>query len=433
MTTGLATDDNIAATIAALVNKLRAQTPLGIATKPAIADLDSMRLVELVLKLEDIYAIRLNADDIDAITSLDTLAAIVSQRRAETVSPVPAPLPSPPKPAPATFTFILDFAEMRGPSTRLGGAIAGPLGTITTILAKDGTPLLTLAPQTGRFDELCGLDLAHQNLTECRLSITFPGSPAAEWPLPRLPKLIFPALADGAPNRLHLTAALRDDITQPTPSELLQNFETLGDNCEFGVFAGMLGDHRASLFRAGGTSEWMTVPRPGQLSLPDAIDNHLAGFAEHGDLRLEYIFGEWMAFSNRYDFCFHTGEKNPAAPVPPLATAQLEKLARLKQDFLNDLANPAKIFVRKSNGRETEADIDRLLTALRRHGDPWLLWLAPATETIPPATVTLFPNKLLHVTIANLASYTRADRINALSWFTALTAAHLVLATLAAR
>ena len=135
----------------------------------------------------------------------------------------------------------------------------------------------------------------------------------------------------------------------------------------------MLGDHRASLFRAGGTSEWMIVPRPGQITLAEAIGDSLARFAEPEDLRLEYIFGEWMVFSNRYDFCFHSGEKDRATPLPPIAAAQSQKLLAEKANLLADLANPAKIFIRKSNGRETETDIARLLAAMRRHGQAWLL------------------------------------------------------------
>jgi hypothetical protein len=101
--------------------------------------------------------------------------------------------------------------------------------------------------------------------------------------------------------------------------------------------------------------------------------------------------------------------------------------------LLDDLRDPQKIFIRKSNGRDTVADITALHAAMRRHGAAWLLWLAPGTETEPPGTVTLLPGKLLRVTISKLAPYTRADRLCVLSWLTALTAVHLAIATPAAR
>jgi len=428
--------ENIAATIAALARSLSAETRGAVTKNPSIAGLDSIQLVELVLKLEDLYAIRLNAEDIDAVTSLESLAGIVSQRRA---SPAAAMASLPARAAASTLdrvTISIARAEMHGPATRLSGTILAEAGTAISLISSAGGRILQVSEQqiaAGHFEAVCNFDLARENLAECRLAVTLPGGLAAEYPLPRAAATVFPCLQDGAANRRHLIAALPDNITCPTPTELLHNFESLGDNCEFGVFAAMLGDHRASLFRAGGTSEWMIVPRPGQITLAEAIGDSLARFAEPEDLRLEYIFGEWMVFSNRYDFCFHSGEKDRATPLPPIAAAQSQKLLAQKANLLADLANPAKIFIRKSNGRETETDIARLLAAMRRHGQAWLLWLTPASEAEPPGTVALYPNRFLRVTTATLAEYTRANRISALSWLTALTAAHLTLATPAAR
>jgi acyl carrier protein len=420
--------ERIAATIAGLAESLRA-ADADVLAPPDFTALDSMKLVELVLKLEDHFNIRLTAEDIDDITSFDALAVIVARHQKARLPPAP-----PPAPQPVSIRLSIARAEMRGGATRLSGAIAGPAGGVAgaAIIGPAGNAILPFTQAhfaTGRFDALCDLDLARATLSQCRLSIPRPGLPALEAALSYAGCIIFPDLADNAPNRLHLNAALADDITRPNPPELLRHFESLGDNCEFGVFAAMLGNTRPSLFRTGGTSEWMTLPRPNRLPFAAALAGGFAGFAEPEDLRLEYIFGEWMVFSNRYDFCFHTGQKTQVVDLPALAARQSKMLLAGKQALLEDLRDPQKIFIRKSNGRDTVADIAELHTAMRRHGTAWLLWLAPATGTEPPGTVTLLPGKLLRVTISKLAPYTRADRVCALSWLTALTAAHLVLAT----
>jgi len=425
------TAEDIAVTISGLAASLRENR----GSAGDFSALDSMKLVALVLKLEDHFNIRLTADDMDDITSFDALAAIVARRRATRLPPPPAP---PAVRLQISVRLAISRAELCGPATRLTGTISGPAEAAagTAILGPAGTPILQFTAAhfaAGRFDAVCDLDLARAALSQCRLSIARPGLPSLEAALSYAGCIIFPNLADNAPNRRHLDAALPDEITRPSPAELLGHFESLGDNCEFGVFAAMLGDTRPSLFRTGGTSEWMTLPRSGRMTFADALAGGLAGFAEPEDLRLEYIFGEWMVFSNLYDFCFHTGEKTPSADLSALAAAQSQSLLARKQALLDDLGNPEKIFIRKSNGRETATDITALHAAMRRHGAAWLLWLAPATETEPPGTVTLWPGKLLRVTISKLAPYTRADRLSALSWLTALTAAKLALATPAAR
>jgi acyl carrier protein len=386
--------------------------------------LDSLRLVELILKLEDFYAIRLTAADIDAITTIDSLAALVQRHRA------PKPVPKTPAPAHAAATLTLACAEMRGPQTRLTGTIQARAPAIITLTGPTGTPYLQqpIAIGTYGFDLLCPVDLATQNLALCQVTVTPDGAPPVTTPLPPPERTCIPDLHDGGANRRHLTAALPDSLTKPTPLELLQDFDTLGDNCEFGVLAGQFGSTEKSLFSAGGTSEWMTIPRTGQPDLPAALSRALANFAEPADLRLEYIFGEWMIFSQLYDFCFHTGQKSPHAR--PLAAAQSQRLMALKRKLLTNLANPAKIFIRKSNGRETPEDLAALLAAMRRLGDAWLLAIVPADAENPPGSVTMLPNKMLRAAITAQTDYRRADRIHTLAWLTTLSAVHLALAVL---
>jgi acyl carrier protein len=423
--------ENITATIAGLARSL---SETGVSNAD-FAALDSMKLVELILKLEDHFNIRLTAEDIDDVTSFEALAGIVARCQAA------RPPPTPPPPAarlPISVRLSIARAEMRGAVARLSGTIYGPANAAAgaSIIGPAGAPILSFTPAhfaAGHFDALCDLDLARHTLSQCRLSIPRPGQPPLEAPLSYAGCIIFPSLADNAPNRLHLNEALPDEITRPNPQELLRNFESLGDNCEFGVFAAMLGDARKNLFRTGGTSEWMTLPRPSRASFAEALAGGFDGFAEPEDLRLEYIFGEWMVFSNRYDFCFHTGHKTSTVDLQELAVQQSQSLLARKRALLDDLRDPQKIFIRKSNGRDTVADITALHAAMRRHGAAWLLWLAPGTETEPPGTVTLLPGKLLRVTISKLAPYTRADRLCVLSWLTALTAVHLAIATPAAR
>ncbi len=394
-----------------------------------IEGLDSIRTVELILLVEDHYNIRMNAEDMDRMTTAASLAEIVIARAVEPALPArPAAVAS----SGQDSFMAIEQVEMLGNCAKITFRLTGPPGgTSVRLIHQDFGDIEArqLSAEGDCFSFLCKLDLARHRLDRCRIVTQDGNLNRAEHVLPPPARIVIGEMADGGVNRSHLAAALPEEISKAGIGVLLRRFESFGDNCEFGVFAGMLGDKSLGLFRAGGTSEWMIVPRPGRPTLASALAGAFEGFGTAADLRLEYKDGEFLCFSNKYDFCFHTGEKNPAAALPELAARQTARLRWLAEKFLEDIANPSKIFVRKSNGAETETQIIELAQAMRRHGQAWLLWVSPATPQEPPGSITIMPNRLMRVTISALSDYKRANRVDALAWLNAITAAHLVLAS----
>ena len=194
--------------------------------------------------------------------------------------------------------------------------------------------------------------------------------------------------------------------------ELVMRFESLGDNCEFGLMQRAIGSERLGLLRYGGARD---IGR-----LIEAIDNGFDGFATSGDLELSPFGVEWVARSRRYGFTFHTrifvDRKSEAEARADEAT----KLSFMKEMLLEDLETGHKCFVHRCAEGDPEAGLWELHRAIRARGPSRLLWVTPPSAGEPAGTVQQLADGLYRGFHPALAPYGNAGGFDEDLWLTLL-------------
>ena len=306
-----------------------------------------------------------------------------------------------------------------GAALRLFGEVALDDGTagimlhhpelaIPNRILVDGRDCAGADGSTRRFDVTVPLDLLQGGMQ--RLGFLRMRRDGGIEPAPaNLVALVLSGMQPGGLNHAHMIDTLaRLQRPRPPLLSMLPRFESLGDNCEFGVFTKAFGNRRPSLLGYGGTAEWMSTPRRSIAPLCTALLTAFDGLGVPGDLSFERHRGEWISRSKRFDFVFHSGLIEDLE-VDELEHRESRRLLLVRRKFLQDFANPAKIFVRRSNGNESEADMRQLRAAMDRLGPAWLLWVDHASEAEPAITATLLGERLLKVSHAALRGYDQAD------------------------
>jgi hypothetical protein len=194
-----------------------------------------------------------------------------------------------------------------------------------------------------------------------------------------------------------------------TPARLTMQFESLGDNCEFGLVQRYAGAEPLSLFRF--SFEHMTDllaalgSRFRALKEPDAVEIFLAPENR-----------EYMVRLKPHRFVYHTHINAGAVSPDVLRGKEVQRVNFLVDKLIADLKNAEKILIRKGEGTETEADAIRLLEATRRYGPNTLLWVMPANADHPPGTVEVVRPHLLRGYVGRFAPYDDAHNIELPDW-----------------
>lgn len=151
-------------------------------------------------------------------------------------------------------------------------------------------------------------------------------------------------------------------------------FESLGNNCEFGIVQRAAGNDPPGLFRNVGFNLTEQIIH--------AIETGLEGMFDAGAYALVKPDGwpDYRLDCLRHGFQFHTGVAQ--SEPPERADASVAVFRVMKRFFLNDLQDARKIYVyRHADRREVTPDlIQALLQALRRHGPNRLLVVAQDTD-----------------------------------------------------
>ena len=189
--------------------------------------------------------------------------------------------------------------------------------------------------------------------------------------LPRI--LPRPAASGGAP---------------PPPDQMITRFESLGDNCEFGLVQRRLGAEPLGLLRFA------------YIELILLLDALRSGFAVLGDpakisVTVEGADREFIVRDEVYGITYHTFQSETQLTLDAVRSQQTARLNFLKRKILEDAASGEKIFVVKRNEPLRPEEVLPLYAALNDLGRNWLLWVLPADAAHPPGTVeTLLPGLL---------------------------------------
>jgi|GEM_PF-2855833 len=206
-------------------------------------------------------------------------------------------------------------------------------------------------------------------------------------------------------HRPRRTAGRTIDVT-------MGEFESLGDNCEFGLIQRNAEMEPLGLFRFAGIS----LDR-----LIDGLHDSFAGLGDEGTVT-HYLGGtpgtqEYMIRDSVYGIQYHSGLKETEAEPDAVLAREIVRLRFLKRKLLEDLRDGTKIWVWRGYHIVDRARLDPLMAALRAHGPNRLLWVVAADETHPSGTVERLEEDLFKGYVRRLATYRAAYDFDAGPWY----------------
>jgi hypothetical protein len=191
----------------------------------------------------------------------------------------------------------------------------------------------------------------------------------------------------GARCQVDLTewATSRTGLTMP---EIALAFESLGENCEFGLFQRRCDAEPLGLLRFSSTF---------MRNLIRGIDNGFDGLGEIDDIdpRLEGAPREYMIHEKKFGLVYHTFVYEGQRSVWLMREQESARLKFLRRKFMEELEATDKIFVYKLGSGVSEAEILPLYMALNRYGEATLLWVVQAERDRPTGTVEVVMPGLL--------------------------------------
>ena len=159
---------------------------------------------------------------------------------------------------------------------------------------------------------------------------------------------------------------------------LMLGFESLGDNCEFGLVQRHFGAEPIGLLRWAAIWVW------------ELLDGLTDGFERLGDVddfvldvSTQYYASRSVAYRMPISTYLPLGSADPVALIPKIR----RRLLFLRRKLLEDLASGEKIFVYKSMDDLSDADALALHGALQRYGRNRFLGVRRADADNPPGTV----------------------------------------------
>ena len=193
-------------------------------------------------------------------------------------------------------------------------------------------------------------------------------------------------------------------------ARLMMQFESLGDNCEFGLVQRRCGAEPLSLLRFANI---------GLRDLVRALESEFEGLGEQDNLRFWTDASsrrEYVLRDSRYGLTFHTFLYYGEVDESRLLQQQASRLKLLRRKLLEDLANGEKIFVVKRNDTPRDEEMLALYAALSNYGQNTLLWVLCADDGHEQGSVERVLPGLLKGYVDRLAPYENAHDLSFEVW-----------------
>jgi len=192
--------------------------------------------------------------------------------------------------------------------------------------------------------------------------------------------------------------------------QFMLGFESLGDNCEFGLVQRACGAEPLGLLRF---SNIELGPLLRGLTL------EFAGLGTRENVELTLSEGErreYVMYQKHYALTFHTFKYENEVDAAVLKDQQIARLALLRRKLLEELRTGEKIFVCKRNEALNEQEALPLYAALNRFAANTLLFVTPADAEHPPGTVEQLMPGLLRGAVDRFAPPQNAHDLSLESW-----------------
>ncbi len=200
----------------------------------------------------------------------------------------------------------------------------------------------------------------------------------------------------------------------------LKHFQSLGDDCEFGIVQRHTGIEPLGLFRFC------------KVAIEHIIGGFQAGFAgmaEDENFQIvEYTHApghDYMGRERKYGMLYHTHRLPGQIDPDLLKTQEMARLRFMARKIMEDAALPDQIFVVKRKQRLLVEEVARLVLALRDCGPSQLVWVCEAYDDIPPGTAERVTDRLI-VAYVDRIDVAPLREVSLESWIAACRAAWVV-------
>jgi hypothetical protein len=194
----------------------------------------------------------------------------------------------------------------------------------------------------------------------------------------------------------------------PELGRLLARFESIGDNCEFGIVQRLAGIEPLGLLR------WANIRAPLLLQI---LDERFAGVGDPENTLLESKTSEYHLVDRRY-FGMHTFVNVGQTSEEEFFPRMCRRLRFLKDKLIEDLTDGEKIFVHKSTYTPpTLEEMHLLKAAIRRYGNATLWFVRRPPSPDLDGSVEVVEDGLLVGYLSRLTSNPQAVRDYAADWF----------------
>lgn len=162
--------------------------------------------------------------------------------------------------------------------------------------------------------------------------------------------------------------------------QLMMGFESLGENCEFGLAQRRCGAEPLGLLR------FASAPLPVLLA---GLKGHFEGVGEPDqiEIRVSANRQEYLVIDRRYGFLYHPWVLVGEADPEDIRHREEKRLPFLRRKLVEDLTEARKIFVYRGMRRLPQPLVLRLVAAMREYGPTTLLWVELQDDEHPAGTV----------------------------------------------
>ena len=192
-------------------------------------------------------------------------------------------------------------------------------------------------------------------------------------------------------------------------SGLMAQYESLGENCEFGLVQRRCGDEPLGLLR------FSSAPLPKLLA---ALDARFAGMGHHDNVLVELSSngGEYMIQDKAFGFYYHAWVRPKDMTPEQVRAREVARVPFLVRKLLEDLTDGRKIFVFHAMEKISPAWAMLLCEAIRRYGPGRLLWVQTADAQHPVGSLDDYGNGLFAGYIDRFAPGENAHDLSLGSW-----------------
>jgi hypothetical protein len=199
--------------------------------------------------------------------------------------------------------------------------------------------------------------------------------------------------------------------------ELVLAFESLGDNCEFGMLQRHVGVEPLGLLRFAGAP---------LRDLIRALNTRFAGIADPDRIRIEPENGEYMVRLAACNFTRHADVKIGEMAPEVVHRQQCRVIRFLANKLIEDLENPGKILIFRQNEPLSAGDLVDLRIALADYGPNTLLWVQEACIGHPPGSVEVVDDRMMVGYVRRFAHRDHVPDLDRLSWLKMLRRTHAI-------